>query len=62
MVEKFKVDIRPPVAPLEEANESPEFTDVQFESALRKAKKPLEAMADKARKSLKNGTARKFPA
>lgn len=38
-----------------------EFTEEQFESSIKKAKKPLTALADKARKSIEEGKAQKFP-
>lgn len=38
-----------------------EYTEEQFVADLKKARKPLEAMAERARKSMKEGTARKFP-
>ena len=42
--------------------DSDEFTDEQFDIVLAKSRSPLEAMAEEARKSLRERTARKFPA
>jgi len=39
-----------------------EYTDEQFDADLVKSRKKLEILAEKARQSVKAGTARKFPA
>jgi hypothetical protein len=39
-----------------------EYTDAQFDVDVRKAAPALEALAEKARKAMKDGSARKFPA
>ena len=39
----------------------PEYSDEQFMADLKKARVPLTVLADKARKSLLEGNARKFP-
>lgn len=49
-----------PSVPMSAPNES-EYTEDQFMADLKKARAPLTAMADKARKSMKDGSARKFP-
>lgn len=44
------------------AQQPGEYSDEQFHADLKRASKPLELLANKARKSMRAGTARKFPA